>query len=469
MARIRIPVPSTFYKTIAKNISSQEIENLYRISSVQSGKDSSYLMATSGLEEFCDIGVNAPIWGMKEFNDLLYVCCGSKIYTVNQTGIVTEKGDIGTVTANVQFEDNGTNIVVLKNVGDLWEITSSGVNQVADADYISSSSISQSFGYFILPITGSNEWQISDQDSVSFSGFVAKTESSPNNIIRTVQNSGETWFFKTKSTEVWQFTGDNNFPYIRTAVLNKGAVAKNAFAQYDTSLFWLGNDKRIYESSGYQQRAISSEAIDQLIAEMNILNDAIFWVYVDGGQVFLTCQFPSEKVTYEANLSIRDEAGYPEWHKRTSNGLTFWRANCYENAFNENFVGDYANGKIYKIKFNEPQENGVNVIRSFTTSYFFDIDNPISFDRIELDIESGLGKVAGDGSNPIAYLSWSDDYGHTFSNQYHASVGRQGQYKYLASWLGKGTARKRCLKFTINDPIKVRIAGINADIQKLEA
>lgn len=468
--RLKIPLPTTFYKTLGLNVSAQELINLYRINSGESEKDESYLLGTDEISSFCDTETNKPIWGIKFFNNLLYVCAGNDIYTINQGGIKTLIGSIGSVFSNVIFEFNtggaSTNLVVLKPAtGDLWNIPPVGPPvQIVDPDYLGSSSLSQSFGYFILPVSNSNQWQLSDQNAVTFSGFEATAESDPYPIVRAFQNQGETWLFKQRSAEIWQFNEDINFPYQRSRIIDRGCAAPLSVVNEDSHLYWLGDDKKIYISLGDQYQAVSTEVIEQIIAQMPTIDDAIFWVYTNGGQKFLTCQFPTAEVTYECNLMLK------EWHKRESPGLTRWRPQCFEKAWNgENYVGDYTNGKVYKIDFNNETEDGVNVIRSFTTPYFFDLDNPISFDRIELDIEAGLGNVAGAGSQPVVNLSWSDDYAHTFSNQYPASMGAQGQYKYKAQWLSKGTARKRCLKFTISDPIKVRISAIFANIQKLTA
>lgn len=469
MARIKIPLPKTFYKTLGLNVSAQELINLYRINSIESEKDESYLLGTNELNEFAYTGNPKTVWGLKFFNNYLFSCVGNNIYKTNEGGVTTFVGNIGTVTSNVIFDFNtggaNTTLVVLKPAtGDLWEIRNTGVVQVTDPNYISSSSLSQSFGYFILPESNSNEWQISDQNALTFSGFVATAESDPYPIVRAFQNQGETWFFKLKSTEIWDFTGDINFPYQRSRIIDRGCIAPLSVVNEDGHLYWLADDRKIYISLGDQYEAVSTEVIEQIIAQMTVVSDAVFWTYTCGGQKFLTCQFPSAGVTYECNLLLR------EWHKRESPGLTRWRANCFEKAWNDvNYVGDYANGKIYTIDFDNATEDGVNVIRSFVTSYFFELDNPFSFDRIELDIEAGLGLVTGQGSQPIVLVSWSDDYGHTFSNEYPASIGAQGQYRWKAQWLSKGTARKRCWKFTISDPIKVRISAIFANVQKLTA
>lgn len=463
--RLKIPLPTTFYKTLGLNVSAQELINLYRINSKESEKDESYLLGTNELLDFANTLSGKPVWGMKFFNNLLYVCSGNNIYSINQAGIVTLLGSISTVDSNVIFEFNtggaATNLVVLKpSMGDLWQVAPV-VIQITDPDYLSSSSISQSFGYFILPLSNSNQWQISDQNAITFSGFEATAESDPYPIVRAFQNQGETWLFKQRSTEVWTFTGDVNFPYQRSTVLDRGCAAPLSVVNEDSHLYWLGDDKRIYISIGYQYEAVSNEVIEQIIAKMPTVNDAVFWVYTSGGQKFLTCQFPTAGVTFECNLLLK------EWHKRVSPGQTRWRTNCFEKAWNgENYAGDFENGKIYKIDFDAETEAGTIVDRSFVCPYFFDLDNPITFDRIELEVQAGLGNVSGAGSQPVVFLSWTDDFGETFSNEYPASMGAQGQYRNNPQWLSKGTAKKRGLRFRINNPTKTRISAIYANIQK---
>lgn len=464
--RLKIPLPSSFYKTLGLNVSVQTLINLYRVNSKESQKDESYLLNTNEVAPFSDTTSNATVWGMKFFNNFLYSCSGNNIYKTNQAGVTTLVGNIGTVTSNVIFEFNtggaATDLVVLKPAtGDLWQITSTGVVQITDPNYISSSSLSQSFGYFILPVSGSNQWQISDQNVLTFSGNEATAESDPYPIVRVFQCQGETWFFKIKSAEIWDFNGNVIFPYARNIVIDRGCAAPLSVVQEDSHLYWLGDDKKIYVSIGYQYEAVSSDVIEQIIAAMPIVSDAIFWIYTTGGQKFLTCQFPSAGVTYECNLNLR------EWHQRISPGFTRWRANCFEKAWEGgNYVGDFANGKIYQIVFDNETELGTNVMRSFTTPYFFDLDNPITFDTIQLDIQTGVGTVSGIGSEPVVFLSWTDDLGATFSSEYPSSIGGEGNTKYRVEWPAIGEATKRCLKFTITEPVKVRISAIYANVQK---
>jgi hypothetical protein len=56
-----------------------------------------------------------------------------------------------------------------------------------------------------------------------------------------------------------------------------------------------------------------------------------------------------------------------------------------------------------------------------------------------------VGLSSGQGSAPVALLSWSDDGGHTWSNEHEASMGAVGEYKTASSgggsaWPGQGVS-----------------------------
>ncbi len=59
--------------------------------------------------------------------------------------------------------------------------------------------------------------------------------------------------------------------------------------------------------------------------------------------------------------------------------------------------------------------------------------------------------------DPMAMLSWSDDGGHTWSNEYSAGCGQAGQYKKRAIWRRLGRSRDRVYQLAVTDPIPWRI------------
>ena len=66
---------------------------------------------------------------------------------------------------------------------------------------------------------------------------------------------------------------------------------------------------------------------------------------------------------------------------------------------------------------------------------------------------------------PVISLRWSDDGGHTWSNQYDVSAGAIGKFKTRAIWRRLGRSRDRVYEIQTSDPIPWRVvdAYLNAD------
>jgi hypothetical protein len=81
---------------------------------------------------------------------------------------------------------------------------------------------------------------------------------------------------------------------------------------------------------------------------------------------------------------------------------------------------------------------------------------------LQLDCQSGVGLNLGQGQDPQVMLRWSDDGGHTWSNEHWISMGKIGEYGYRAIWrrLGMTTKlRDRIYEVSGTDPNKVVIVG----------
>jgi hypothetical protein len=84
----------------------------------------------------------------------------------------------------------------------------------------------------------------------------------------------------------------------------------------------------------------------------------------------------------------------------------------------------------------------------------------------DLLTESGLDILISaatvQGVNPQAMLRWSDDGGHTWSNEHWRSMGAIGQYGYRTIWRRLGMTEKlrdRVYEVSGTDPVKIAIMG----------
>jgi hypothetical protein len=130
-------------------------------------------------------------------------------------------------------------------------------------------------------------------------------------------------------------------------------------------------------------------------------------------------------------------------------------------------IGDWQNGNIYQMRSDVYEDNGLPQVSMRTSQHLWDkkgMEN-IFIRRLTLDMETGVGDGATalqTGIDPQAGLAWSDDGGHTWSNEYTASMGAAGRYRTRVIWRRLGYSRDRIFRVTISDPVKKILIGGDA-------
>lgn len=98
------------------------------------------------------------------------------------------------------------------------------------------------------------------------------------------------------------------------------------------------------------------------------------------------------------------------------------------------------------------------------------------FHRFQLDLEVGLGLPHGRvnryglletvGVEPDLMLQWSDDGGHTWSDEHWMTAGRLGQYRFRVIWRRLGKGRNRTWRLTMSDPVAWRLLDAYVEVEK---
>ena len=147
-------------------------------------------------------------------------------------------------------------------------------------------------------------------------------------------------------------------------------------------------------------------------------------------------------------------------HKgNTSSGCVLFNGSQY--------VGDYANGKIYKLDMNTYTDDGLPIKRVRRTQIINKERLNVIHNKVEVDFEHGVGlSGSGSGSDPQATLKWSDDEGNTWSAGLSVDIGAYQQYDTRAIWRRLGKSRNRIYELTIEEPVKVVITGAYADLKE---
>jgi hypothetical protein len=128
--------------------------------------------------------------------------------------------------------------------------------------------------------------------------------------------------------------------------------------------------------------------------------------------------------------------------------------------FNFNHVvGDYQNGKLYRLNLDYYSDNGDAIVRRRAAATITNDTKRQFFDSLEVEMDVGYGISTGQGSDPQICLDWSDDNGHTWSNELWVDIGATGYYQTRAKWWRLGQARDRVFRITVTDPVPVRIVA----------
>ncbi len=439
------------------NVNAQECVNLYPVVDKEGGKVLA-LYPTPGLKLWLNLDLDDnPTRATYVMDNYLYAVIGNTVYRIarDRTSLAMT-GVIGTASGQIFMVHNTNSELMIVDVAGGKGYILSGVNvtEIADADFINPSGLTWQDGYFIVTEKNTQRFWISGlNDGTSWDALeYATAEGLPDDAEAIISDHRELWIYGSQSTEVFYNAGSPDFPFsrIQGSFQNIGIGAAASIAQLDNTLFWLDNWLTVRRAQGYTPVVVSSPQIDYQISLYDMVSDAIAFSYVHEGHAFYVLTFPSADRTWVYDVVT----GF--WHRRSSfpnDPEGRWRANCYALFNNQHLVGDFQHGKIYELDHKTYTDDG-KTIKAVRTARAVNVDGrTMFFNEFEVKIQSGVGTVRGAGSDPQIMLQWSDDGGHTWSNEHWRSMGKIGEYNKRARWIRLGRSRDRIFKVMITDPV----------------
>ena len=470
---MKTPILGSSYVARSVNAADNRMVNLFPEVVPEGGKEPGFLNRAPGLKFLQTIG-DGPIralWSHQTSNNNFYVVSGMEVYRVFDLDGVPEL--IGRVsgTGPVSIADNGTQIFFACNGPSyIYNEQTRVFAPIADPDFPGAVTVGYLDGYFVFNEPNSQRvWVTSLLDGTSVDPLdFASAEGSPDGLVAINVDHREAWLFGSDSVEVWYDAGGADFPLVRIqgAFNEIGCAAPFSVAKLDNSLFWLGQDARgqgiVYRANGYTGARVSTHAIEYAIAQYGDISDALAYTYQQEGHTFYVLTFPSASATWVYDAATQ------AWHERaglTNGEFTRHRSNCQCNFKGNIVVGDFENGNIYTLDLQTYADNGsaqkwLRSWRALPTG-----QNNLkrtTHHSLQLDCETGVGLSTGQGSNPLAMLRWSDDGGHTWSNEHWSPMGGIGQYGKRVFWRRLGMTlklRDRVYEVSGTDPVKISIVG----------
>lgn len=448
------------------------------------------MIGTPGTALWATVG-SGVVRGEHVFNSVMFVVSGNKLYSVTTAGVATEIGTLQTSTGPVSMQNNGLAsagiggnqlIIVDGTAGYLYNVVTAAFSTISGGGFPDSPAMAAYLdGYFIVFGSGKMAYAVSDlYDGSTWNALAtASIIASPDPIVSVLSAHNQLWFLKSATSEVWYNAGtptSQGSPFSRIAgsVIEFGNAAPFSGAHGAGAAFFLGSIREnesnnffaVVKLAGNVPQPISPPAINYRIGQLGTISDAISYMYTDSGHTFYVLTFPTGNATivYDATTNF--------WHERSTyiggaSSIRRHTGNCYAFFGGKHLVGDYrANGKIYEMSAATYDDAGYALTSIRQAQHFADKNDGrnLSYHRLNIDIESGVGTQTGQGANPMARLSWSDDGAKTWSNEYSKSMGKIGEYKKRMSWRRLGASRDRIFRLEISDPVKRVITGAFADI-----
>ena len=467
---MQTPILGQAYVARSVNAADSRMVNLYpEPLPTPEGKTGGFLNRAPGLRKLATVGTG-PIRGLWSYGDYGYAVSGDRLYRIDSTWNVQPIGLIAG-TGQVSMVDNGTQLFIATNpISYIYDAASEELAQITDIDFPGAVTVGYLDGYFIFQEPNSDRFWTSELldgtqiDPLSF----ASAEGMPDTLISLFVDHREVWLFGTQSVEVWYDAALEGFPLARIqgAVNEFGCAATFSVAKMDNSLFWLGADARghgvVFRANGYAGQRISTHAVEFAIQSYRVISDAIAFTYQQDGHSFYVLTFPSAQATWVY------DAATGAWHERAgfANGQFIrHRANCQMFYSEEVVVGDFENGNIYAYDLDQYSDG--DFAQKWLRSWRALPTGQNNLKRtaqhsLQIDMQTGVGLNTGQGSNPQVMLRWSDDGGHTWSNEHWMSVGKIGAYGTRAIRRRLGMTlklRDRVYEISGTDPVKIAIVG----------
>lgn len=333
--------------------------------------------------------------------------------------------------------------------------------------FVSASSVTFIDGYFVVsraPNTGI--FQISGL----YNGFswaaldFATAESSPDNLLRVINVSGQLWLCGTETTEIWANTGSLGFPFQRVsgAKIEQGVLSAYASISLDNSLFWVGRNREgfgiVYRADGFSPQRISTDAIELKLQEAPEPSTLKMCAYQEMGHYFLmiTGGGMGTAFVYDLATQLWHERAYLNEYGVLEQPLVNDVMYVFEKHIGCNRT---PNGRLYHQSMRYYDDDGDEICRERTFTHIFEENQRMSFKNLTVGFETGVGNVVNPGQNPQCVLYLSNDGGKTWSGGYMKSLGAMGRYLDRVTFFRLGRARQRTFKVRVTSPVKVCITG----------
>lgn len=377
----------------------------------------------------------------------MFAVAGATLYEVASDGATTSRGSLASSSGYVSMKNGLDQLIVVDGPnGYVFTFATNTLAPITDTDWRGSRWVEELNGQFIfVPDDQPDQFYLSAiDDGSNFDALdFSSSDAQPDNIVTHRVMKQELFLFNARSTEVWIYTGDTDFPLTRynSTPIDIGCVGLRAAVVSTDSMFWVGaTDKGaglVYEMRGHQPVRVSTEAVDEALAAASDLSGVVMWAYQVAGAEFVGLNIPGAATTWVFNVALE------QWHEQArlvDGAWVQWPVD--QVAFFENTHFAAWGDSLYVIDADADTVGDEAMSFERTWPHLVSPSmEPVSYRGLEVSMTTG-GK---DGNGAIT-LELSNDGGSVWLPPLRRSLGAIGRRMERIRWLGLGSAINRVFR-----------------------
>ena len=442
------------------------------VEQTENGRQHAAVLGLPGLVRHATPG-ETPIRGIfaKKGALTFYLAVGGSVVVLAPNGTTQTIATLTTDSGPVWMDDNGTQLFINDGITPLIYTYSTGLSAIiTDIDYQvgARGAVFLQGRFWVYTVSGSNAGRCyaSDlYDGLSWNALNFITPAArPTGIVGIDRWANDLVIRGQGSVEWWSgaptpIAGALGFQPSAPANTQVGAVAEQGSGKVGQRYFFLGESDGtagVFELVGYQAKKVSIPAVDDAMSRQSVPT-AICTGYMVNDHPIFQVTIPSENPA-NAMTWIYD-ASTEEWSRRGSHGKPYYRGLMAAGTNSAVYITDAFSGNLYKMVEHAYDEDGEVMEYEVTSLHLLQEGDGFAIDKIQIDMETGLGNPIPPGDIPHGVLQVSKDGGHTWAIERYPDLGKMGRYTMRAQEHQFGWARDFAVRFRITDPIPRRVSG----------
>lgn len=352
-----------------------------------------------GLTLLVNLETGAPIRGAEDVEGTLFVVSGTSLFQINPDNTAINRGNIPGVSLvsmahNKQGGTTAANELVIANglSGYVYNTDTTVLAQITDDAFPGATTFDYVDGYISFTDPEGRFWGHSALNQATQYSSIDRydAESAPDKIVSHIVSHREVMVFGTRTTEFFRNTGaaTGTFQRVDGTEMEVGIAAPLARARLDNTVYWLGNDGIVYRLAGHSPQRVSNRPIEQAISEFNPAN-AFAHTWEDRGHKVFYLTFPD-------GLTFGFDVATSLWHARETYGLDRWGINTTTRWNGLWVAGDYSNGKLYHLNWDDFTEDGRPLVMECQPGVTHADGNDVLCPYVELFMDTGQSPNPGD-------------------------------------------------------------------------